>query len=248
MRTDLWGVLGALFGVLLAPFVFLGGLLRRARVFHPDGQFFRGRVIATPAADPRVQRVAARLAGFVLARLSASVHAGPEEVPDWLGGGFRFRADAAPTAVAGPGDQDVLLASLESFLSTQKAKRETDHHDYLNNTYYTVAPYLVDGVGKARVRLVGSRLGPRTGPRSERLKQAAAAGEAWFRLEVQPRGEADWLAVARIELDGPTEIDMPSWYMTPFRAGRGLTPCGVIHGIRLIVYPVGRLARRLRGV
>jgi len=246
VRIDLFGVLGAVFGVLVAPLIFLVALLRRRRLFHGRGLSWRGEV--TPcASDPRAQRIAARLRGFVLARLSASVTPGPEEVPDWLGGGFRFRADAVATAVLAPGDQDLLVASLASFGKLTRAKRETDVHDFLNNDYFAIAPYQVEGMGPAKVRLRGSRKGPQAGTRAERLRLAAQRGEAVFRLELQPTGERAWLAVADITLREPVVIDNGDWYMTPFHAGRGMSPRGFIHGIRLVAYPVGRTARRLRG-
>src|SRR5512133_876672 len=105
---------GRALGVAMAPLVAVGSLVRRARLFHPDGLVYAAEV--TPIGGAGVGSPAAcRLAGPALVRVSSSLWKAPAEWPDILGLAIRFREDAAITPVPGGGDQDLLLVTVRSF-------------------------------------------------------------------------------------------------------------------------------------
>lgn len=248
MQTDILGMLGRVVGAGLSPAVFLASFARGKRVFHPGGLTYRGRVIPM-AGDPRLEAVAERLSGFALLRLSSALFAGPAERQDALGVAVRFRKDPEITAEAADGDQDLLTVSFDSLLGAGRGIVKTEYHDFLANDYWAIAPFEVAGLGKAKLRLVGSRSGPATNEvtREERLLQAARAGKAWLRLDALPEGEDTWLSIAQITLEEPALVDQHALKFYPFRDGKGLTPRGFQHGLRLAAYRASEAARGLRG-
>jgi hypothetical protein len=113
---DLRTPVGRLSGALLAPLTAAVSALRRARIFHPDGVVYRAEIEPLETANPNgaYEKVARRLAGPALVRLSSAWWKGDKEWPDALGIAIRFRARATPSPFAEPGDQDLLLATILS--------------------------------------------------------------------------------------------------------------------------------------
>ena len=225
-------VLGMIVGIVLALPIFLFSFARAARAFHPRGTVCRA-VIAALDGD-----AGARLAGDARVRLSGSTGDENSTVQTVLG-----------MAIALP-SQDLPLATFEAFLKLGDATKHTNVADYLANEYASVSPWRVRGLGIVWLRAVPSTPATTTtGTRTERLDTAIAGGTATFVLEARdapgPNAAvrsrlAELRLVERLDDDKRFEISM-------LHTGAGFAPTGMRNGIRVIVYPVSQLARRLRG-
>ncbi|HZR09561.1 MAG TPA: hypothetical protein VFA79_13340 [Myxococcales bacterium] len=233
-RAGVWA------GWLLAPLTGTLSLLRRARMFHPEGAVYRARVETVPGPYAMLGR---RLEGPALARLSTAWWRSGKEWLDALGIAIRVGRD--PGAEAKRGDQDLLFATIRSPWTTPFAPLTTEQHDFLANDYYGVSPFEVAGIGRAKLRLVSSR--PRrlhARKRGARLVEAVERGEASLQLEIQL--EKRWEPVARIVLLEPAQVDQERLRFSPFRDGKGMAPRGFVHGLRRATYLLSQLARPLR--
>ena len=233
-RAGIWA------GWLLAPLTGTLSLLRRARMFHPEGAVYRARVEAVEGPWSMLGR---RLEGPALARLSTAWWRSGKEWLDALGIALRLGRD--PGAEAQRGDQDLLFATIRSPWTTPFAPLTTEQHDFLANDYYAVSPFDVAGVGRAKLRLVSAR--PRrlrAQNRGARLAEAVDRGEAWLRLELQIAKR--WEPVARIVLVEPAQVDQERLRFSPFRDGKGISPRGFVHGLRRATYLLSQVARPLR--
>ena len=188
--------IGTLAGWLLAPITGAVSAVRRARMFHPDGVIYRARV--EPLADTPWPEVAARLAGPALVRASSAWWRGGRELPDALGVSIRFRDSDAPSAEPAPGDQDLLLATIRHPWTMPFAPLSTNVRNFLDNDYYGVSPFAVEGAGTAYLRAVSSRAYAAGGDRRERLARAVADGNAWLRLEARVDGSRTWQPIVVI--------------------------------------------------
>jgi hypothetical protein len=227
-------------GWLLAPVTGTLSLLRRARMFHPEGAVYQARVEPLPGPFPGLAK---RLEGPALARLSTAWWRGGKEWMDALGVAVRLGRD--PGVQPRPGDQDLLFATIRHPWTLMLAPLTTEQHDFLANDYYAVAPFDVSGVGRTKLRLVASR--PRrlrATERDARLREAVERGEASFRLEL--RVEDRWVQVARLVLLEPAVLDQETLRFSPFRDGKGLTPRGFVHGLRRATYLFSQAARPAR--
>src|SRR5581483_3247415 len=131
-RAGVWA------GWLLAPLTGTLSLLRRARMFHPEGAVYRARVETVPGPYAMLGR---RLEGPALARLSTAWWRSGKEWLDALGIAIRVGRD--PGAEAKRGDQDLLFATIRSPWTTPFAPLTTEQHDFLANDYYGVSPFEV---------------------------------------------------------------------------------------------------------
>jgi hypothetical protein len=238
--------LGYAAGAAASPAFALGSLARRGRVLHPRGRLFAAT--CEPAAEPALAPVAARLAGAAVVRLSAGLWRHGREWPDVLGCAVRLRGPRAPGAEAGPSDQDLLFTTLRSLATLPLAVATTDQHHYLNNAYFTAAPFQIEGGGD---RLVVLRLAPVApgaggGPdRDARLDDARRRGLAAFRLELRPRfrPDAPWRPLAVLRLGEPLPVAPRDVRFWPPRAGMGLTPRGFVQAARTWPYRLSQAAR-----
>ncbi|BDG09563.1 hypothetical protein [Anaeromyxobacter paludicola] len=229
-------VAGRVAGLGLAPLVWVGGLLRRDRFFHPRGALYRARAERL-AEGGGAGRLAERLAGPVVARLSNAWWRGGRELPDVLGCALRFvEEDGSPSAR----DQDLLLATIRHPWTTLLAPLTTDQHDFLGNDYYAVSPFRMDAVGEGWLRLLGPGGSPDGPDRWSRLARAVEAGAARFELQLKLQGR--WEPVIRIRLESPLEGEARAARFHPFRAGRGLRPVGFVHALRPAAYGASRRA------
>jgi hypothetical protein len=163
--------LGKLGGWALAPVTGAVAALRRSRMFHPDGVVVRAEVEPV-AQSGNLRKLAARLQGPALARLSSAWWKGRKEWPDDLGFALRFRSSTAISEDPEPGDQDLLFATIQSPWTTVLAALTTHVHDFLDNDYFAVSPFWVEGVGSLKWRLRSSRPEPRGDTRVARLMAA----------------------------------------------------------------------------
>ena len=212
-------------------------LLRRARMFHPEGAVYRAEIVALPGPVPGLGR---RLEGRALARFSTALWRGGSEWMDALGVALRLGTE--PSATPRAGDQDLLFATIQHPWTMPVAPLTTEQHDFLANDYFAVAPFDVAGVGRGKLRLVAGR--PRrlqARDRGQRLDEAVARGEASLRLEV--RAARRWEPVAEVRILERAEIDQEALRFSPFRDGKGLTPRGFVHGLRRATYLFSQLAR-----
>lgn len=229
-------------GWVLAPLTAAGSFIRRARLFHPDGVVYRAEVLPAASSGPAAD-VAARLAGPALVRLSSGWWKGDEERPDALGVSIRFRSDPSITAAPAPGDQDLLTASFPSLWLLPVAPLLTDEHDFFTNDYYAMAPFDVQGLGRAKLRLRPRRV-PADGDRAEIVERAIAAGLAIFELEARRLGpRSRYEPIATIRLLGRVVIDQEALRFSPFRSGRGIVPSGFVQAARIGTYYLSQLAR-----
>jgi hypothetical protein len=184
-----------------------------------------------------------------LLRWSSALWKGGERM-DVLGCGLRF-ARAPLSAEAHAGDQDLLMATIQRPWSMPFAPFATHTHDFLDNVYYGVSPFEVDGLGgKMEWRLVSEYRGLVGDNRQARLAQAMVDGHARLRLEVAPY-KGPWLrpqshdfkSVVRLKLTGWLEVDQEALRFDPFRSGRGLRPVGFVHALRRATYAASQRHR-----
>jgi hypothetical protein len=235
MFTSVRESIGRAGGWLSAPVFAAIALARRARVFHPEGIVLSARVESI-AVDARARRVAANLAGPAIVRFSTALWRKGREWPDALGCAIRLRDDETPGVVPGPGDQDLLFATIRTPSATALGPVGTHVHDFLANTYFATAPFDLSGVGRVKWRLVPERRSPPRGDRGRSLQAAVARGQAAMRLELRRTWRARYVAVARVVLLEVVELDQDALRFSPFRAGRGIVPRGLVHALRRGAY------------
>ncbi|WP_224361309.1 hypothetical protein [Hyalangium versicolor] len=230
--------LGRAMGALWAPVIRMGATLRHARFFHPDGITYRAEVKEVTTRDSLLP-VASRLAGPALVRLSSALWRHQREWPDILGLAVRLRSDETVTEEPSKGDQDLLFATVRSPLTLGLAPLSTDVHDWLENDYYAVSPFQVSGLGRAKLRVVSSHADAPGHTRLERLEAALQSGQARFTLEVLPRrgeGAGRWHPLAELRLVEQVTLDPATLRFWPYRTGRGISPTGFVHSLRIPTY------------
>lgn len=243
LHTRIRETLGILAGGLLAPVTGLVSSLRSARMFHPSGIVARAEVRAIDR-DP----LGERLAGPALVRLSSAWWK-RSEWRDVLGIAVRFTdGPIGPTARAG--DQDLLLATIRRPWTMAFAPLSTDHRDFLANHYFAVSPFRAPGLeGDVEFRIVPARTVRDGASRRERLMRAIARHDAMLVLQVRRYRRAlalrpeRWRPIARIELRSVITLDQDALRFDPFRDGRGITPVGFVHALRVATYAASQQAR-----
>jgi hypothetical protein len=242
MRRKLcvWERFGKMSGALLAPVAGLGSLLRRARLFHPNGIVLEGH--ASPLGRHEHRELGLRLTGPVLVRFSSAWWRQRERA-DILGCALRFGTASAELSEPEPGDQDLLLATIRIPLTVLFAPFSTRVHDFLANNYFGVSPFRIRSLGRCRLRLVplvGHTSIPR---RDDALRALLKSGPVRLQLEVRLAKPATrYEPIALIELTRARSDD-PDLYFDPFRCGRGIEPVGFVHHLRIATYAASRLAR-----
>lgn len=234
--------LGLLFGigalialVFVAIPIFFRSLFRRARSFHPRGTVCRAEITALDDV------VGPRLAGSARVRLSSATADENSPSPSIIG-----------MAIKLGNDQDLAVATFESFAKAGEGTKQTNVADYLANEYASVAPWRARGLGVIWLRAIPDPAAntPKTGTRVERLDADIAAGRAKFILEAREAPGPDGAVrsrIAELRLVERLPDDDPNFQVSMFRTGRGIVPTGFRNGVRSIVYPVSQFARGLRG-
>lgn len=266
MATRAGEILGHVGGVALAPLTATISALRRSRMFHPRGTTLRAEVRACGSDEPW-RTLGRRLEGDALVRLSGAWWK-EREWPDVLGCAIRFTRHGAADARARSGDQDLLFATIRRPWTMPFAPLSTRRHDYLENEYFAVAPFVTEVAGHRKViewRLVpephasdGRERGARGGPddehaaddRDARLGRAVARGDARLVLEARPyRRVVDlfrhrtWQRVAVVALIEPVAIDEERLRFDAYRSGRGIRPTGFVQALRIAAYRASQWAR-----
>ncbi|MCY1080169.1 hypothetical protein [Archangium lansingense] len=233
--------------LLLSWGFFLLSFCRKARFFHPSGVVYSA--MAWPASSlssVASVEVAERLSGAALVRFSGGLfkQKGKRVKRDSLGLGVRFYGQPGPCQTNARGGQDLFLVSFHSFAAIARDIKATDCGDYLANTYWSITPYEVEGLGRVSLRITASGSGEGTA-RNERLEDAVRAGEVSLRLEMAPWGTDDYQPLAELRLDRRMDLE-DELRLTPRASGGGLRPTGFLQGLRVAPYAASHLARRLR--
>lgn len=230
--------LGWAVGSLWAPRFRAISQRRHARSIHAEGICLQAEVVPV-RTDPPFLAVAGRLAGPALVRLSTATWRDGREWPDILGAAVRFRRDPRLTEEASPGDQDVLFATLRHVWTLAPAFLTTHVHDWLQNDYYGLAPFTVQGLGRTKLRLTSQRGPQRHGSRVVRLRDAMHEGNALLTFEVLPLEHGlprTWTPLADVFLREEVALDPMRLRFNPFRDGLGISPRGFLHAMRLPIY------------
>lgn len=251
LRAQASATLGAAASVALAPPFAAMSALRKARVFHPRGVVVAADVVPASVAWPRV---AERLAGPAVVRLSPALHASPDGSVDLLGCAIRL---LPPWEAASEQDatQDLLMVTSRSLVQLPLGLFTTRTADFLVNDYYSITPFEVDGIGVGYLRLRGGA--PRAirtlrgrgdaVARLDALARALGEDTAIMHLEMRGRGLGrTYEALADIRLRFLVDLDQEALAFSPFRTGRGIRPRGFINGLRRATYPASARARRWR--
>jgi hypothetical protein len=225
---------------LIAPVTAIVTRFRWVRLLHAEGQTYTADAFAE-AADPRLRRLAERLSGAALVRLSAALWRG-REWPDVLGLSLRFfgQPKARPEA---PSRQDLFLASAPGIVGLPLGLLTTDPHDFLVNRYHGLAPFEVDGIGRLRLRAGWSQPAPPATSRFERLMAAVVEERAELALETRVRDDTEWRSLLRLRLRVPAMLDEHRCRFSPFNDRAGLRAAGLVHSLRRAPVTVAQKVR-----
>jgi hypothetical protein len=250
-------------------FGFAGGVVRNARIFHPDGRVFRGTVRALQTEDLGLERASERLTGDVLLRIGMGLMKKgmprwmADRIPDAPSIASRFFTRSTPDDMRlerHPGDDLDLLCTaggdrlwkLVVNLATGGRKYGLDPLDYFRNTYFAEVPYEIDdGKLNVWVRMVPVPLdirfegvSSRDGADREHGLTAAVANRALLWLEIQRVGgrSEPFIPIAEIRFEEEIHLDQETLHFDPV-GGRGFEPHGFLTGLRRIVYPASVQSR-----
>ena len=235
-------LLGRVVGAIGALPVAAISAVRHARMFHPRGMLFEAHL--EPYASVAMDDVAARFTGHALVRLSGATSKADAEHNEVLGIGMRISDRTITSASPSKDDQDLLFATILSPLTMPFAPFFTRSDDFLENAYYGVAPFFVEGYGRVKIRLAPiARSESHEGHRRERLERAVQERRAVWMVEIRHTFGLRWDPVAKLVLDQTSAIDQEALRFDPFRTGRGIKPVGFVHAIRKYVYAASQRAR-----
>ncbi len=228
-------VAGILAALIVSIYIFFRSLYRARRAFHAYGSVCTAQITALD------ETVGPRLAGTARVRFSSSTAA--ENSPD---------ASIIGLAIKIEDQQDIVVATFESFMKVNEATKNTDITDYMRNQYGSVAPWRVPTLGPIWFRAIPDPASntPKTGSRTERLEADIAADRAKFVIEARTGpgpNDAVIKPLAELRLLERLPDDDRNFKISMFNTGRGIKPTGFRNGVRVVVYPVSQLARRLRG-
>lgn len=237
---------GQVVGRLWAPQFRVIAHKRHARALHAEGLCLQAEVVPV-RTDPPFTEVAERLAGPALVRLSTATWRGGREWPDILGASVRFRRDARLTEQAAPEDQDVLFSTAKHVLTLAPAVLSTRVHDWLENDYFSLAPFTVPGLGLTKLRLTSPHDGVRRhGSRVQRLREALSEGQAVLTFEAWPLEHGlphTWTPLAQIHLRSEVQLDPERLRFNPFHEGLGIVPRGFLNALRRPIYQQSQAGR-----
>ncbi|PRP95242.1 hypothetical protein [Enhygromyxa salina] len=242
-------LLGLWTGAAIAPIFAVGSLLRRVRMFHPRGVYFRAKVEAVKDLDPPFDEIAQGLAqDDALVRLSAGLYRSDRgELPDVLGFAVRFNVAPDSDYMAQESSQDLLLVTSKSVLMLPIAPFRTNQRDFLANVYHGMAKFEIADQPDMRLRLVPlSQSENSSEGRFTKISEAVASGDVVFQLEAaaQPRSK-QWFPLVRIYLQEEVTVDDRCTAFWPFRTGQNIRPQGFVQYLRPIPYLSSQWARRL---
>jgi hypothetical protein len=225
---------GMLVALIVSIYIFFRSLHRKGRAFHKWGSVCRAEITA-------IDETGKRFAGAARVRFSTSTAEENSPDPSIIGMAIKIEDQ-----------QDIVVATFESFMKVNDATKNTNVADYMLNQYGSVAPWRVPGLGPIWFRAIPNPDAntSKTGTRTDRLDADIAANRASFIIEVRERPFADGKVIARVaelRLLERAPDDEPTFHISMFHTGRGIQPTGFRNGLRAVVYPVSQFARGLRG-
>jgi hypothetical protein len=242
-------VLGLWIGGAIAPVFTAGSALRRRRIFHPRGVYFRAEVEAAQEVGAPFSALAQGLAqGDTLVRLSAGLWNTERGVlPDVLGVALRFNTAADGGYTPQVGSQDLLLVTAETVFTLVPAAFATNQRDFLANVYHGMARFELAGQANMRLRLVPlTQFAGKASNRYDAIRDAVANAEVVFRLEAASESNlTQWIPLVRITLKTEVILDDRTVEFWPFRAAQGMRPQGLFQFMRPVPYLSSQWARSL---
>jgi hypothetical protein len=240
--TNLRERAGEKLGDLLAPLIAGVSRARHARMFHPDGRTFTAHV--DPLDSAEFGALGASLAGTALARFSGALWRRGFEHFDVLGVALRFRPTPQVDAIARPGDQDLLLATIISPFTMPFAPFTTNPHDFFANQYWAVSPFEIPSGLRVKFRLSAHPpLPPARAARERQLLAATEQHRAIWTLEARRTFRLAWTPIATLNLLGIADLDQATLRFSPFNIGKGIVPRGLVHAMRRPTYRASQQAR-----
>lgn len=237
--------LGLWLGYLVGPVFGAGSLLRRSRVFHPDGLLFHATVKPTANVKSHFYDLAKNLSGSAILRFSSSIWKRESRLPDALGCAVRFRVGMPPDIHPEEGAQDLILVTSPTLLTLPIHILKTRQHDFLANPFYGAVPYRVAGQSDCRLRLMPRFVNSSGTNRNEKLLEAVIQGNALLQLEVMEKNNMElWQPVVEFRLSMPLLFDQNLLRFSPFRADLGLQPQGMINYARVGPYVFSQFIRK----
>lgn len=207
---------------------------RDARIFHPRGLTFRGRLsVTTGVAGSELLRPGRH--DDVYVRLSRGFGL-PEPLPDILGVAIKV-----PDAY-GPGqDQDFLLASSPDVGALHRLLVPTIGYGSL--PYSSATTYEVGDRRLLFGALVATSDAGRGPNRLGEAVRRVAAGDLTLHLAVATDG-APWEPIAEVELvDVLPAAKDEHLRFDPWNSGGGITPVGILNRLRAAAYPGSQQGR-----
>lgn len=236
--------LGLWLGYTFGPVFGGSSLLRRARIFHPEGMVFHATVKPNANVNSAFYDLAKNLSGSAVVRLSSSLWKQESLLPDALGCSIRFRVGKPPNIHVEDGAQDLILITSPTLVTLPLNVLTTHQHDFLDNVYYGAAPYKIAGHSNCRIRLVPPSVNMDGNNRKEKLLNAIINDVAVFQLEVaDSTGTPLWQPLAEVRLNAPLEISQEALTFSPFRAALGIYPQGIINYMRVGPYVYSQFIR-----
>jgi hypothetical protein len=235
---------GLVTGMVLAPAFTIGGVLRRGRLFHPEGVCYQAAV-APLATQPQLKDLVDRLTGSALVRLSSAIWR-YHEWPDVLGCSIRFGLREPITEAAPVGAQDLLFATIPSLWLLPMAPFMTRQHDFLENEYSGGAPFEIAELGLVRLELWPEPIADERGvTREQKVDKAIVRGSAAFVLRAQPVDPREAsIPLVEIRLQKQVQLDQAALFFSPFRNGMGIRPRGFVQAMRRPVYALEESVRK----
>lgn len=233
--------IGDAIGRWAAPAVAALSRSRNARILHPQGHTFSGRLF--PVERTELPALARRFDGYVLARVSSALWRGRPEWPDVLGIALRIRRTPVRDHRPSEHDQDLLFATIRSPFTMVLSPFVIDASDFASNTYWAVSPFATPTTGRVQLRLRALEGKHGQGPRIARLREAVTAGRARWRLEARRTLTFGWHPLAHLVIESEVAVDDAALRFDPFRAGLGIVPVGLVHAIRRATYAASQAGR-----
>jgi hypothetical protein len=244
-------MVGLWVGGIFAPVFAAGSLLRRGRIFHPRGIYFKALVEVAEDLDPPLLEIAEGLAqDEALVRLSTGIYRSDRgTLPDVLGFAIRFNVAPLARFMAQDSSQDLLLVTSKRVLTLPIALFRTNQRDFLANVFHGMAKFEVGDRPNMRLRIVPLNHSGNSGAdRYAKLREAVANQDAVFQLEAAaPSDPRRWIPLVRIHLQSEATIDDRTTRFWPFRTGQGIKPQGFVQFMRPVPYLASQWARGVFG-
>jgi hypothetical protein len=207
-------------------------IIRQSRTFHPRGLLFKCEVDST-AFPPHA-----------LIRFSSAWWK-KHEIRDVLGIAIRFMDSPPSQTEVKQTDQDLLFATIKYPWQTPIGPLLTHYHDFFENIYYAVSPFLNQFQEVVKYRLITHSSSTNKGSRDDKLKASVEKEGPIFVLEEKKISDEikGWKEVATIRVKEEIHLDQEALRFNPFNTGNNIIPLGFVHHLRIGPYFLSQLMR-----